>query len=145
MKLSDFHFRTWHFLILFIVLVLTTTILGAKKMDNIPFINNTCLVEVDGNSFKEKITSDISYVLFHYDNSELSNKMEHNLDQIGNIPNNKTKFLKVNISENHNLCKEYNISGAPSVIIFRNGEEVERMIGVIPVSNLQIIHNRVTK
>ncbi len=49
---------------------------------------------------------------------ELSKKYE------GNI-----KFGKVNVDENQKLAEKYGILSIPTVILFREGKEVERKIG----------------
>ena len=44
----------------------------------------------------------------------------------------RLKVLKVNTDENSSLASEYGIRGIPTLIIFKDGKEVERVVGVQP-------------
>lgn len=37
---------------------------------------------------------------------------------------------------------KYNISGVPSILLFRNGKEYKRIMGIIPAYNLKMIYER---
>jgi len=39
------------------------------------------------------------------------------------------KFVKLNVDDNQELSKKYGISSIPCLIIFKDGQEVDRMIG----------------
>ena len=41
----------------------------------------------------------------------------------------EVKFTKINVDGNKDLAKKYNISSIPCLIIFKDGEEVDRIIG----------------
>ncbi len=44
----------------------------------------------------------------------------------------KIKFLKVNTTENMEKAGELGVSGIPCVIVFKDGKEVERLVGFRP-------------
>ena len=46
--------------------------------------------------------------------------------------NTKIKFVKVNTDENMELSFKYKIRGIPCVKVFRNGEEIETSVGLVP-------------
>ena len=46
------------------------------------------------------------------------------------------KFVKVNVEECLNIAKTYSVSGLPSLLIFKSGEAVERMAGLMPKSTI---------
>ena len=48
----------------------------------------------------------------------------------------KVKFAKVNIENCLKTAKEYAISGLPSLLVFKQGEAVERMTGLMPKSTI---------
>lgn len=48
----------------------------------------------------------------------------------------KLKVVKVNTDDNIKTAQEYRISGIPSLLIFKNGEPVEQMVGVHKKSTL---------
>jgi len=41
----------------------------------------------------------------------------------------EVKFAKINIDDNEELSKRFSISGIPCLIIFKDGKEVDRIIG----------------
>ena len=58
------------------------------------------------------------------------------LDEIAGDFTDKVKVVKVNTDENMKTAKEFSISGLPSILIFKNGEAVERLVGLMPKSTL---------
>ena len=48
----------------------------------------------------------------------------------------KVKLVKVNADENFDIMKDYSVSGLPTLLVFKNGEAVERMAGLIPKSSI---------
>ncbi len=63
------------------------------------------------------------------------------LDEVANEFNGRVKFVKINTDENLNTAKNYSISGLPSLLVFKNGKAVERLVGLMPrtsiVSNIE--------
>ena len=47
------------------------------------------------------------------------------------------KFAAINIDENPDLADEFDISSIPCVILFKNGAEADRSIGLIPKEALE--------
>lgn len=47
------------------------------------------------------------------------------------------KFQKVDIDDHPALAKDYKIRALPTVIVFRNGEEVTRLVGGIKIDALR--------
>ena len=48
-------------------------------------------------------------------------KLSHELKDV--------KFAKVNVDENNSLASQNGVLGIPCIIIYKNGEEVERVVG----------------
>ena len=46
------------------------------------------------------------------------------------------KFFKVDIDESLDIARQFSVSTVPTVIIFRNGEPIERLVGFMPKENL---------
>ena len=46
--------------------------------------------------------------------------------------NPKIKFVKVNTDENMELSFKYKIRGIPCIKVFKNGEEIETSVGLVP-------------
>ncbi|RAI10158.1 MAG: thioredoxin [Candidatus Melainabacteria bacterium] len=58
------------------------------------------------------------------------------LDEIAGEYIDKVKVVKVNTDDNAEVAKEYQISGLPSILVFKDGEPVERMVGLMPKSTI---------
>ncbi len=48
----------------------------------------------------------------------------------------KVKFAKIDTDENLDAAKKYQVSGLPTLLVFKNGEVVERMVGLMPKSSI---------
>ncbi len=44
---------------------------------------------------------------------------------------------KLNVDENPNIARRYGISGIPTLILFKNGKPVERIVGALPKEMLE--------
>lgn len=48
------------------------------------------------------------------------------------IDNDKVKIVSINIDNEEELAYKYNVSSIPCLVLFENGNEVKRSIGLIP-------------
>lgn len=51
--------------------------------------------------------------------------------------NSDINFVKVDIDEHEQLCREYKVMSVPTLILFENGKEVKRNIGFISKDKLE--------
>ena len=58
------------------------------------------------------------------------------LEEASNDLAEKIVVYKVNIDENPITPQRYGVRGIPTIIFFRNGEVVDRQVGVLPKSKL---------
>jgi len=58
------------------------------------------------------------------------------VDELATELEGKVKVVKVNTDENLKITQEFSISGIPSILIFKNGEAVERLVGLMQKSQL---------
>lgn len=54
------------------------------------------------------------------------------LEELSDELDGKAQFCKVNIDDNAGLAQQYDVAMIPTVIIFKNGEPMDRMVGVQP-------------
>jgi thioredoxin 1 len=57
-------------------------------------------------------------------------------EQLSDEMNGQAKFFKVDIDENVDLARQFNVSSVPTMIIFRNGEVLDRLVGFVPKENI---------
>ena len=58
------------------------------------------------------------------------------LDEVATEFAGKVKFVKVNTDENLKTAQDYSISGLPSLLVFKNGKALERLVGLMPKSTI---------
>src|SRR5574344_448818 len=63
-------------------------------------------------------------------------KMGPILDEVSEELAGKIKVVKINTDENLKTAKEYSISGLPSLLVFKDGQAVERLVGLMPKSSI---------
>ena len=63
-------------------------------------------------------------------------KLSPVLEELEKSFDGKVKLVKVNADENLDIMKDYSVSGLPTLLVFKNGEAVERMAGLIPKSSI---------
>ena len=63
-------------------------------------------------------------------------KLSPVLDEIETELSSRVKFVKINTDDNIEAAKKYQVSGLPTLMVFKNGESVERMVGLMPKSSI---------
>lgn len=46
----------------------------------------------------------------------------------------KAKFVKVNVDENRALAQKYGVMSLPTMLLFKKGQQIEKMMGFMPKS-----------
>ncbi|NOY53831.1 MAG: thioredoxin [Deltaproteobacteria bacterium] len=59
------------------------------------------------------------------------------LDELAEEFDGKVKIGKVNVDQNRTVAAQYGVMSIPTLILFKNGELVEQMVGAQPKENLQ--------
>jgi len=143
-KLKEFRFKTWHFCLLLGLFFLTINIFGpitingsSNNMDETIHFE-----ELSNLSVLEENNSDIISIIFYEEESDICNKMMHNISQISNK---EIKFYRAEIGKNIELYKKYNVSGTPCILIIKGNKEINRIMGFVSTSNLEVIYNRIVK
>lgn len=58
------------------------------------------------------------------------------LEEVEEELSSRVKFAKINTDDNLDMAKKYQVSGLPTLMVFKNGEVVERMVGLMPKSSI---------
>ena len=59
------------------------------------------------------------------------------LDKVSQNLAGQVKFAKVNTDDNQDLAMEYQITGIPCLVLFKNGQEIDRYVGVQQAAALE--------
>ena len=93
---------------------------------------------LSGTSFKEKVLESNLPSVVHFSlESEYDTQMESLLDDLIESLSGKVTFVKLNISENTDLCNTYGVSLAPTLLFFSDGKAVGYTIGVQTAESLR--------
>lgn len=132
--------KTYHFVIAFFLITLIISIGGNTLFNDIPAPQKSEELEnLNTKSFIHITHQDsLSAVLLYDDNSDSYKKMEY-LISISRSGSN-LKFYKMNV-EDYPL--NYQISGVPTVLFLKHGQEVSRIMGFVSESNLRMIIKRI--
>ncbi|MEI6651204.1 MAG: thioredoxin [Chlorobiaceae bacterium] len=58
------------------------------------------------------------------------------IDQLASDYDGKAVIAKVNVDDNPNTAAKYGIRSIPSLLIFKNGEVVDQMLGALPKNKI---------
>ncbi len=95
-------------------------------------------IEVTDNNFAEEVVNSTSPVVVDFWAPWCGpcRKLGPVMDEIAEEFSGRIKVVKVNTDENLKIAKEYSISGLPSLLLFKDGEAVERLVGLMPKSSI---------
>ena len=64
------------------------------------------------------------------------------VEKLANEYNGKLKVFKLNVDDNPNAASKFGIQAIPTLLLFKNGANADRIIGVVPEKDLR---NRIEK
>jgi thioredoxin 1 len=59
------------------------------------------------------------------------------VEELANDNQGKLKVFKLNTDENQDIAARYGIQGIPTLLFFKDGKEVDRLVGVAPKPIIQ--------
>lgn len=132
-----------HFILALIVVILFCCILENREIENQDQSEiNPSLRNITPDKLQDSISKGICFVLFYQPKSDICNNMESKLNRLALEKGKMVRFYSVNIKDEKDVTDKYNISGTPNILIFKNGQEYKRIMGVVPFSNLEMIYKR---
>ena len=94
--------------------------------------------KIDVNSFNDEVLNSgkVTVLDFYADWCGPCRKLSPIMDEIEQELSDKVKFTKVNTDENVELAQTFQISGIPTLLVFKDGQVVERMVGLMPKDSI---------
>ena len=94
--------------------------------------------EVNESKFNEEVKNSdkLTIVDFYANWCGPCRKLSPIIEEIEQELSEKVKFAKINTDDNISVAKEYQVSGLPTLLVFKDGAVVERMVGLMPKSSI---------
>jgi len=59
------------------------------------------------------------------------------LDQLADEISSQAKIVKLDVDQNKELAKQYDVKSVPTLLIFKNGEVADRIVGALPKDEMK--------
>jgi len=91
----------------------------------------------DGNFDEEVLQSDIPVLVdFWAEWCQPCHMIAPTIEELAKEYEGKVKVGKMDIDSNQNTPSKYQVMSIPSLLLFKNGELVERIVGVVPKEHI---------
>ncbi len=64
------------------------------------------------------------------------------IDEIATEQAGKVNVFKMNVDENSQIPAKYGVRSIPTILLFKNGELVDQLVGAVPKGDLETIINK---
>lgn len=85
--------------------------------------------ELNKDNFDQEIKEGTTLVDFYGDNCAPCHELAPRFETMSKEYEGKVKFVKVNVGQNQEIAGKFGIMSVPTLIIFENGQEKDRVIG----------------
>lgn len=102
-----------------------------RKMKRIPVVEDHGeIIKLNDSNFKQQIASGIVLVDFWAEWCMPCKMMAPILNEVADEVSNGVKVCKLNVDQAKQTAAKYNVRSIPTIIVFKNGKEVKRIVGV---------------
>lgn len=105
--------------------------LNIRKIKRMPeALQSQNVITLDTSNFSNNIKSGITLVDFWASWCMPCKMMAPVLNEVADEVKGKAKVGKLNIEQHQQIANKYSVRNIPTLIIFRNGKEIDRVVGV---------------
>lgn len=96
------------------------------------------VVNANDNNFQEEVLDAATPVLvdFWAPWCGYCTRLAPIMDELAQEMGDKIKVAKVNVDESRSLAQKFGVMSLPTMIVFKNGEQLEKMTGYMPKANI---------
>ncbi|MEG1256247.1 thioredoxin [Clostridium sp.] len=99
---------------------------------------------VNTNEFSKEIENNVVVVDFFADWCQPCKMLAPIFEELGNELEGKVKFIKVNVDNSQEIALKYRVASIPTVIVFKDGEKVDSMVGFVPKEKIkQVVESHI--
>ena len=97
------------------------------------------VVEIDGQSFESKIggSEGLALVDFWAPWCGPCRMMHPILEELADEYDGKAIIARCNVDDAQALAGKFNVTAIPTIVLFKDGQEVDKIIGVVPAEELK--------
>jgi thioredoxin 1 len=99
-------------------------------------------IALNEQNFNEEISSGVTLVDFWAEWCGPCQIMLPILDELTTKMEGKAKIAKVNVDENPSIAAQFRVMSIPTLIVFKDGQPVEQMVGVQQADALESVLNK---
>ncbi|MFT4072058.1 MAG: thioredoxin family protein [Dysgonamonadaceae bacterium] len=138
-----FRLQPLHFVLAFVLLFFFCEFAAKRQLSKELSRLTESLTELTPEQLSDSTHSGDCIVLFYKSDSKLSDYMQERLIKLrNNHVSDNIRYYQIDVNTNDNLIDKYTLSLVPMILAFKDGQEQQRIMGLVPASNLNIIHNR---
>jgi thioredoxin 1 len=117
-----------------LVLIIGYAFVMARKLKNAPAeADNNKIKTLNDQTFATQIKNGVTLVDFWASWCMPCKMMIPVLNELADNDEHKAAIAKLNVDENQQTAAKYGVRSIPTSIVFKNGKEVKRFVGVKPV------------
>ena len=109
------------------VFVSLLTIIIAEENE---MVDSESVLTINDASFEKVISTGVTLVDFWAEWCMPCKMQAPIMDEVAKAVGDSAKISKLNVDENPNSAEKYGISGIPTSLVFKDGQEVQRFVGV---------------